>query len=214
MDAKEVLEIILDIAKSIKYSPTLNERYLHHYFSHIIQMKYRSLNLEGNMQDIHLHPEWPTFKKTAAISCGRYKNKEGHYRLDDGGTAGFIDFAIGEYSAPEIGIEFSLKYGWSSEEIVYDFVKLLDKKNPFKIAISFNMIFRKNGLVRGKYLTDFEEHMNEALGEARGRLSERWDKSKEAYLIIAEVDNNDRRRFWSYDRESGHIQEKNANNLI
>lgn len=206
MDVKEVLKIILDIANSIKYSPTLNERYLHHYFSHIIQVKYRSLNLEGSMLDIHLHPEWPTFKKTAAISYGRYKNKEGHYRLDDEGTAGFIDFAVGEYRGPEIGIEFSLKYGWSHEEIVYDFIKLLDKKNPFKTAISFNIIFRKNGLVRGKYLDDLEERMNEALREARDRLSGRWDESREAYLIIVEIDNNNRKQSWSYNRESGRFK--------
>jgi hypothetical protein len=206
MDAKEVLKIILDIANSIKYSPTLNERYLHHYFSHIMQVKYRSLNLEGSMLDIHLHPEWPTFKKTAVISYGRYKNKEGQYRLDDEGTAGFIDFAIGEYSTPEIGIEFSLKYGWSNEEIVYDFVKLLDKKNPFKTVISFNIIFRKNGLVRGGYLKDLEGHMNKAFKEARDRLDERFDASRETYLIIVEIDNNNHRQFWSYDKESGEFK--------
>jgi len=60
--------------------------------------------------------------------------------------------------------------------------------------------------VRGEYLKDLEEHMNKALEEARGRLSGRWNVSREVYLIIVEVDNDDRRQFWSYDRESGKFK--------
>ncbi len=69
------------------------------------------------------------------------------YLPNKNGGAGFIDFAIGDYNEPGIGIGFSLKYGWSHEEIVYDFLKLLDKKNPFKVSISFNIIFREKRLM-------------------------------------------------------------------
>ena len=40
---------------------------------------------------------------------------------DDRG-AGFIDFAIGPYAKPEIGVEVCLKYGWPDEDVVYDFL--------------------------------------------------------------------------------------------
>jgi len=104
-------------------------------------------------------------------------------------------------------IEFSLKYGWSNEEIVYDFLKLSDKKNPFKAAISFNVIFRKGRLVKGKSLRNLEEHMNEAFKEAVNRLNnERWDTSRELYLIVTEIDKNNNRRLWYYDRASSKFK--------
>jgi len=206
LEANEVLKIIFQIAKSMKYSPTFNERYLHHYFAHLLQEKYNLLNLRENTDAIGLHPEWPTYKKQTKLFFGRYKKKDGKYRPDDSGTAGFIDFTIGNYDAPNIGIEFSLKYGWSNEEIVYDFLKLLDKKNPFNVSISFNVIFRKEGLVRGKYLEDLEKHMNDAFKEAVNRFNERWDASREVYFIITEIGRNNNRQHWHYDRISGKFQ--------
>ena len=80
-----------------------------------------------------MHPEWPTFKKGTGLKYSKYKKINGKYQPYEEGSAGFIDFAIGDYNEPEIGIEFSLKYGWSNEAIVYDFLKLLDKNNPFKL---------------------------------------------------------------------------------
>ncbi|MCD6506565.1 hypothetical protein J7M22_08050, partial [Candidatus Poribacteria bacterium] len=124
---RDVLKVILEIAQSIKYGGLmLNERYLHHFFSHILQKKYNMLNLSGDNGNITLHPEWPTYKEQTKLDYGRYKKVNGKYYPDKNGTAGFIDFAIGDYNKPDIGIEFSLKYGWSHEEIVYDFLKLLD----------------------------------------------------------------------------------------
>jgi hypothetical protein len=46
--------------------------------------------------------------------------------MTEGGNAGFIDFAIGDYSRPSIGVEFCLKTSWNLEEVVYDFLKLID----------------------------------------------------------------------------------------
>ncbi|KUK15866.1 MAG: hypothetical protein XD53_0700 [Petrotoga mobilis] len=38
LKTKDVLKVILDVAQSIKYRGLmLNERYLHHYFSHLLQ---------------------------------------------------------------------------------------------------------------------------------------------------------------------------------
>lgn len=198
---KDVLNIILEIAQSIKYNgQMLNERYLHHFFSYLLQKKYNLLNLTGDNREITLHPEWPTYKKQTSINFGRYRKEKGIYKPDANGTAGFIDFAIGDYNKPDIGIEFSLKYGWSNEEIIFDFLKLLDKKNPFKLSISFNIIFRKRELVKGSYLRNLEKHMNDAYREAVIRLNnDICDDSRQFYFIVTEIDKNNNKRHWHYD---------------
>lgn len=203
-----VLEEVLRIAQSILYSgPMLNERYLHHFFSHLLQDKRNLLNLTGDKKSIILHPEWPTYKKQTGLRYGRYRRENGKYKPNEDGSAGFIDFAIGDYNEPHIGIEFSLKYGWSNEEIVYDFLKLLDKKNPFGVSISFNVIFRQRRLPKGGYLRDLEEHMNEAFREAVNRLNnEKCDDSRELYFIITEIDKGNNRRHWHYDRTSNKFK--------
>lgn len=201
-NTKDVLKVILEIAQSTKYRGLmLNERYLHHCFSHLLQEKYNLLNLTRDNAVIILHPEWPTFKKQTGLAYGRYRRENGKYKPNANGTAGFIDFAIGDYNEPDIAIEFSLKYGWSNEEIVYDFLKLLDKKNPFNASISFNIILRQRRLVKGGYLRDLEKHMNNAYGEAVKRLNnDICDNSRELYLIVSEMDKDNNRRHWHYDR--------------
>lgn len=199
---KNVLKVISEIAQSTKYRGLmLNERYLHHFFSHLLQEKYNLLNLTRDNAAIILHPEWPTYKKQTGLAYGRYRKENGKYKPDADGTAGFIDFAIGDYNKPDIAIEFSLKYGWSNEEIVYDFLKLLDKKNPFNASISFNIIVRQRRLVKEGRLRDLEKHMNNAYVEAVKRLNnEVCDNSRELYLIVSEMDKDNNRRHWHYDR--------------
>jgi len=206
--AKYALEVIIDLAQSVRYNGSmLNERYLHHCFSHILQEKYNLLDLAQDDIAITLHPEWPTYKKQTGLDYGRYKREDGRYRPHANGTAGFIDFAVGDYHKPDVGIEFSLKYGWSDEEIVYDFLKLLDKKNPFKVSISLNIIFRHGQLVNGEYLTDLEKHIDDAFRKAVERLSEEeYDDSKELYLIIAEIDKDSNRRHWHYDKTNNKFE--------
>ena len=199
---KDALKVILEIAQSTKYRGLmLNERYLHHLFSHLLQQKYNLLNLTEDNGAIILHPEWPTYKKQTGLVYGRYRRENGKYKPNVNGTAGFIDFAIGDYDKPDFGIEFSLKYGWSKEEIAFDFLKLLDKKNPFNASISFNIIFRQRRLVKGGRLRDLEKHMNNAYGEAVKRLNnDVCDNSRELYLIVSEMDKHNNRRHWHYDR--------------
>ena len=208
LKAKDVLKIILEIAQSIRYNGSmLNERYLHHYFSCLLQKEYNLLNLTGDNKAITLHPEWPTYKERTNLTFSRYRNVNGIYKPCKNGKAGFIDFAIGNYEKPEIGIEFSLKYGWSNEEIVYDFVKLLDKKNPFKVSISFNIIFRQRRLAKGEDLGNLENHMNDAFKEAVNRLkNEVCDDSREIYFIITEIDKCNNRRHWHYDTTSNRFK--------
>ena len=100
-----------------------------------------------------------------------------------------------------------MKYGWSNEEIVYDLLKLLDKKNPFNVSISFNVIFREGRLVRGGHLRNLEEHMNDAFREAVNRLKDEvCDNSREIYLIVSEIDKYNNRRHWHYDRTSSRFK--------
>lgn len=198
----DVLTILGEIATSIQYNGfILNERYLHHYFSHQIQEKYSIMNLLEQKTILKLHPEWPTYKETTQISYGRYKKKEKCYQPDPNGTAGFIDFAIGDYNKPTIGIEFSLKYSWANEEIVYDFLKMLDSKNPFFASISWNIIFRKNGLARRGDLSNLETHMDDAYKEAIDRLGKNVCEfsTRKIYFMIIEIDQNNRRRCWAFD---------------
>ncbi|MGY4686386.1 hypothetical protein [Petrotoga sp. DB-2] len=125
----------------------------------------------------------------------------GIYQADENGKTGFIDFAIGNYNKHDIGIEFTLKYGWSNEEIIYDFLKLLDKKNPFKVSISFNVIFQKRKLAKGGHLRDLKNHTNAAYIEAINRLKydicdDSCDDSREKYFIVTEIDKDNNRRHW------------------
>ena len=208
MESNNVLKIILDIAKSIRYNGLiLNERYLHHYFSYsLLKNERQCLNLTDSSTMIALHPEWPTYKKQTGLAYGRYKKENNIYLPNKVGSAGFIDFAIGDYKRPDIGIEFSLKYGWSREELVYDFLKLLDKKNPFKVSISLNIIFRQKRLVSEGHLSNLEERMNEAYREAIRRLNgDKCDDSRELYLIVTEIDRYNNRH-WYYDKKSNKFK--------
>ena len=89
---------------------------------------------------------------------------------DDRG-AGFIDFAIGPYAKPEIAIEFCLKYGWPDEAVTYDFLKVLDARNPFGAGFSHTVILRDNNLTTGANRHDLQNHINSALHKAIERLS-------------------------------------------
>lgn len=200
----EILTIIHKIALSIKKSDILNERYVHHLFSHLLQTRNNFLELSDDDSKIKLHPEWPTYKKKTGINYGRYRKVNGCYKpFQKSNRGGFIDFAVGEYKKPGIGIEFTLKYGWNQEEIVYDFLKLLDKKNPFNISISYNIIIRKDKLSKGGYLTKLKNRMNDAYGEAVSRLNGNdCNNTKEIYFIVTEI-GSDSRRHWYFDRQSG-----------
>ena len=80
LKTNDVLKVVLEIARSTKYGGLmLNERYLHHFFSHILQEKYNLLNLTGDYRTITLHPEWPTYKEQTKLDYGRYKKVNGKY---------------------------------------------------------------------------------------------------------------------------------------
>jgi len=215
-----VLKTFAEIAEKMRYSEIakemgydgrmLNERYLHHFFSHSLLGSHSPIQLslleEGG--GINLHPEWPTFKKQVELRYGRYRNENGKYFPRDEGTAGFIDFAIGEYKKPSIGIEMVLKFGWSHEEVVYDFLKLLDSRNPFDASFSFNVILREKGLPRKGRVSRIKNKMESAFAEAKRRLEEGPGicVSRGIHFFVIEVDKDDERRFWVLDKNNGKFE--------
>lgn len=111
-----------------------NERYLHHYFSHQVQIqKLYCLNGKDPFNGT-FHPEWAT--------KGKYRN----YEYNKDGESGNIDFTLGDYDKPEYGIEFKQTPGWNSKATSFDYMKLLDRENTIEKAISVAVIFREKEL--------------------------------------------------------------------
>ena len=196
-----ILSILCDLAKSLRpHGKMLNERYLHHEFTRRLQIGENLLRLCSPGQDPCLHLEWPTYKEATGLTeYGRYRKGDGAYLPHPEGTAGFIDFALGDYQSPSIGIEFYLGDGWVHEHAIFDWLKLLDKANPFRVGISFNVIVRPNKLAQGGRLTRLEARMNGAFDEAVARLNqyaELCDSTREFHCIIAEIDAQGARRHW------------------
>lgn len=197
----QVLSIIFKLAETIHWNRFLNERHLHHSFSWMFQNEICPIDLTKDRIGINLHPEWPTYRKNI-INFSRYeKNENGYYiPVKKRGSAGFIDFAIGNYERPFIGIEFTWKYGWDHKEMVYDLLKCLDGGNPFKIAISYNVIVRKQNLSTGGQTIRFLHRINEAFMNAVGFLGDDFcNDSREIFLIITEIGKNGRRH-WHFNR--------------
>jgi hypothetical protein len=199
---KGILRTIVDSVSNVRDPGgglILNERYIHHTFSYLLRDSKKALPL----QKMYLHPEWPTFKKSTGIARGKYRNVNGRYQVVDRksgkGSSAWIDFAVGDYANPEIGIEFSAKEGWSHEEVVFDFLKLLDPRNGFDSVFSINIILRKGGRVQGGYLRRLEQRMDDALSEAFHRLPRSPKKDLDVCFSVTEVDVKDGRGHWHSD---------------
>jgi len=193
------------ILSATRANTFLNERHIHHRFSYSFQKKYSHSLALGHIEKGMLHPEWPTIKKVRAQNYGGYKKNAQKEYVPSLRGAGFIDFAIGDYESPDIGIEFSLKQSWSREEVTFDFLKLLDKRNPFKIAISLNIVLR---ISEGGREARFIRAMNDAFKDAKARLEKNQLLSdhRNIHFIIAEVDAKDC-RIWHLDDNSGRFVE-------
>ncbi len=176
----------------------LNERYVHHRLSFYLQGDC-SLFLNEGSSGVPLLPEWPTWKSGTQIKYRKYRNfnnlkndKFGYHTISENeqsneGSAGFIDFCIGHYEKPEIAIELILKNGWSSEEVIYDFIKILDEKLPFNSGVAYCIILRVNGLSYKKRLEKFKKSINTAYNSALERLSHDVSKKRDFRLIVVEI---------------------------
>jgi hypothetical protein len=200
--------ILHEVSNTVPPHPGLNERYIHHLVTHRLQSRFACLELAEPHDLLALHPEWPTVKRSSRISYAKYRKVSGRYlpvELEKEGSAGFIDFASGYYSAPDIGVELSLKKGWCHEEVTYDFLKLIDRRNPFKVAFSHNLIIRENNLARGTSRQDLEDHINAALQEAIGRLKPiGCAETRDLRFMVSEIATHERAH-WHYDPASGRF---------
>jgi hypothetical protein len=175
----------------------LNERYLHHWFSHRVQETFRGIcfPISGGTSAVPLHPEWPTWKKDV-ISYRKYRKGF----PCDGGTEGLVDFAVGDYQAPDLGVEFCLKPAWNPKEVIFDFVKMLDAKLPFDAVVCWVVVLRHNQLARGGRLCRLQEKMAAALKEAEDRLrGDVCGKSRTLWFVVSEISAT-HQRHWHLDR--------------
>lgn len=210
--AHDVLSIISKIANSIRWNRYVNEHYLHHYFTYLLREKDYTIDLTLQRNEFRVHPEWPTYRiddvdENIHIPYRRYL-KKGIPDDENEGSCGHIDFSIGEYNRPHIGIEFKWIYGWDKDTVGFDFLKCLDNALPFKTRISYNVVTRKKNLSHGKNKTNFVDAMNGALNKARTHLVKKHSlfdtAKKDVYLIITEIGHdgigNDLKRHWYYDK--------------
>lgn len=203
-----ILEILTHIAQTVPYKNPceLNERYLHHWFSYLVQQPLGPcLADKTDANKARLLPEWPTWKEGAGLHRRKYrKDLDGHFQRDEQGTAGHLDFAIGTvYEEPTIGIEFKLMEGWVSHEgIVFDCMKMLDARLPFQLSASLNVILRPHGLVQNGKLERLKRRMKDAFDEAKERLGADAcsPESRKLWLVVAEISEN-QRRYWHFSAE-------------
>jgi len=208
------LDVIISIANSFNLSEyksknnghILNERYLHHLFSRKFVSKYEyHKDKNSSSLQAHFHPEWPTFKKQTGISFSKYKMEEGICKPNESGKSAYIDFALGDYRSPSIGIEFLLRQGWAGKEFISDAIKLMDNRNPFSTSILFYLIIRNKGLSCGKCIERLKNSMNDGIKRADTILidkSQLCAEKRELIFIITELGDNDRRH-WKYEKTTG-----------
>lgn len=176
----QVRVVLMDIFYMIIINPNINERYLHHYFTEKIQKAYPIIY--NDLTKCKLHPEWATANQSR-FNGGKYKKNGVKYEVDNNGTSGFIDFALGNYNNPEIGIEFKSIKSWHFQSVVFDFMKLMDSKNNLKTVISFSIIYRKKGLSNRLTLNK----INETLTELTDRLNNRLNSKRTFLFWIIEI---------------------------
>lgn len=221
------MNIIIDMAIKIYTKgrlPMFNERYLHHYFSREVQNNNIHLDI-CDEKNIMLFPEWPTYKGSKGQenkhNFAKYKGdrKESSRYEPKGinekdGSAGFIDFAIGNcnYDSPEVGIEFKYLTGWNKEAVTFDFLKLMDKRNPFKMAFWFGLIFRKGGFSNKLKEKNFQEAFSDAIARlkfAKERLNDDWEErvsERTMFILAAEINNENKKRYFLCENEDGNFR--------
>lgn len=200
---------LMELAQSVqKNEDRLNERHIHHAFSHMMQEEDLRLGVRGTKANFH--PEWPTRKKKANIPYTIYrKTPEGRYVPADPktrGRAGFLDFAVGKYRRPSIGIEFTLKRNWTQEEVIYDLLKLLDPALPFELGASLNILLSEDSS-SPKDSREIESNLRDAYRQASQRLQDEGREldDRELFFLVVEVLDADRRTIWLMNA-SGEIE--------
>ena len=180
IDFQEVVASFLKTLEGCDFSLHLNERYLHHIFSGIVQEREKMSLTKGN----RLHPEWATYiTGIESRHHGRYhEGTDGFQQCDSNGAPGFIDFAYGDPDSPEVGIEFKMSNGLIDEKaLAFDYLKLLDSNNPFKLVYHIAVYFGNNLK---------EEKIKERHKDALEKLTADIDKTRKRFFYIIIVAGN------------------------
>lgn len=219
---KFILNRLAHIADSINNDQRLNEKYLHQYFSGILQTELSAINLM-EFKSNSVYPDWPTVDDTCGVQFSKYlfDQKKKKFFKNKVGKAGIIDFAIGQYSSPETAIEFSLNFGWENETIVFDFLKLLDPDNPFKNVYSLNIILRKKDIAKGQDYHSLLRKLNKTIKTVQERLTTHIDPTRNYYFIVTEVSSlrnnynaNFRKHWYKTQNFDSWIEGENIEELI
>lgn len=192
MNIEKIIEQLINDLRTIKEPNSIhwNERYLHHKFSHLVQTE---SNYEINVTDAKslFHPEWATSIKGIRDGGGFYAKGENGYELrssrkrrkDDfeGGSPGFIDFAIGDFDNPDYAIEFKMAKNMDAKGFAFDYMKLLDNRNNIKEEVlSLSVVLGRKTKLETKELNDNLKDAKEKLGKY---LSKPQDRKVLFYVI-------------------------------
>lgn len=194
----DVIKILESIHSRVNPDNYKNERYLHHDFSNELCKKGYNID-RSDFNNTKLHPEWASSRKeNSKFSCGKYKyNKDKKiYEVDEKGSSGFIDFVIGRYTEPDLAIEFTTGFGLRKEAIIFDMMKIMDKRNKFLKCISYNLVFRKREVSEKDNFSEFQATINSILEEYKNRLGGFLDKDKEYLFWIIEIGRIGKIRSW------------------
>jgi hypothetical protein len=195
---EHIKKILVDICKA-DLSRWGNERYLHHYFSQQVQRFY-----PVDFANPKLHPEWTT--------RGSYNDKENN--------TGNFDFAV-EYGncddkANLIAVEFKLFEGWNGDGVVWDYVKLLDKRNAdIKCAISLCIINRPDGLAQGGRLERLIRRINDTIADVKDLLGDKLATDRPFLFVVAEKYKAEVRLWYLNNLKSAEFKRTdNVNDLL
>lgn len=111
---------------------------------------------------------------------------------------------------PEIAVEFKLLYGRRGEPLTFDFIKLLDKRNPFKKVVSAAVVLRPN-LNQDQVYADL---INAAYNEALTRLGNQYLDPDRIQRFILTVIAKGGRSHWYNANVRGTYQRTNATPLL
>lgn len=163
-----------------------NERYLHHYFSREIQKK----EPVQFSDEANFHPEWSTTKNNPDNPAKYKRDDKRDYHIDDeNGSSGFIDFVIGPVKKPSIAIEFKMSNSFDTKGVAYDYLKLMDSRNPFETSVSLVIVY---GLSPKSKITP-EKKLNEAYIKAKNEFKKqqnRFASDRRFHFIVVAIDTN------------------------
>ena len=194
MEAKDIdslLDELINEIKNIDSNNHLNERYLHHIFSHKLQSFSDKYIVSLSSVD-GLHPEWSTFiTGIKERKGGKYKKDGKEYKAANSneGSSGYIDFAIGNANKPDYAIEFKMSNNLDKEGVIFDYMKLMDSKNPFEKSFSVVIYYGRNRHSKNCEIDTLVDCYN----KAKNRLN---DKSRFAegrlyrFVLIEVIDGN------------------------